>query len=59
MQQYDIKDCVLPKKVLDLYPRDMGKLAHEAYDWNDYTVEGEIEHGNKKHHEFAKDKGIL
>lgn len=59
MHQYGIKDCVLPKKVLDLYPIDMGYLAHTAYDWSDYTVEGEVEFGNKKHHEFAKEKGIL
>jgi len=59
MYQYGIKDCVMPKKVLDMYPKDMGQLAQKAYDWSDYNVNGEITHGNKKHHEFAKQVGIL
>lgn len=59
MEQYGITNCMLPKTVLDLYPKNMGELTYNIYDWEDYTVEGEIAQGNKKHHEFAKSKGIL
>lgn len=59
MEQYDIVDCMLPKKVLDMYPKNMGQLTYEIYDWKGYTTKDEIAQGNKKHHEFAQNKGIL
>lgn len=59
MEQYGITSCMLPKKVLDLYPKNLGQLTNTIYDWHDYTVSGEIAHGNKKHHEFAEQQGIL
>lgn len=59
MEQYQITECMLPKKVLALYPKNLGQLTQRLYDWSDYTVDGEIAQGNKKHHEFATNKGIL
>ena len=59
MKQYNFKHCLMPKKVLDLFTRNMGEMAKNIYDWSDYTTTGEIEHGNKKHHEFAKRKGLI
>jgi len=59
MKQYDIVDCMLPKKVLDMYPKNMGNLTYDIYDWGGYTTADEIAQGNKKHHEFAHSKGIL
>jgi len=59
MEKYGMTNCLLPKKVLDLYPKNLGDLTYNIYDWKDYTVEGEIAEGNKEHHEFAENKGIL
>jgi len=45
MEHYDIKDCVLPKKALELFNGDMGEQVNQVYNWDNYSVEDEMENG--------------
>lgn len=54
MQANSMKQCLLPKQVLDLYG-SLGDAADSVYTWQGYSIQEEIASGNWKNHRVHRD----